>query len=83
MFHVLVLGGIALVAAPPACGGDTSNPSDAGTRSDGFPTEGPNVEAGVRDAVQEFPSELPAFVDAPADVVEEFPREGPAPPPDQ
>jgi hypothetical protein len=85
MFHVLVLGGIALVgSAPAACGGDVSSPGDAGSSKDAteeFPSELPVfVDAGVRDAVNEFPSELPVFVDSGIDDArEEFPREGPQP----
>ena len=79
MFQVLVLGGIALVGAPPSCGGEMSTIGDAGTTRDAFPTEGPAaVDASVRDAVNEFPSELPVFVDASArDAVNEFPSELP------
>ena len=68
MFHVLVLGGIALVGAAEACGGDTVTIDDGGVVKDAtgeFPSELPAMgEAGVRDATSEFPSELPVFVDA-------------------
>jgi hypothetical protein len=89
MFHVLVLGGIALVGGAEACGGDTVSIEDGGVKdaTGEFPSELPAyVEASVRDAVEEFPSELPAFVDAgvdaPADghstdALDEFPSELP------
>jgi hypothetical protein len=90
MFHVLVLGGIALVGGAEACGGDTVSIDDGGAVKDAtgeFPSELPvYVEAGVRDATSEFPSELPVFVDAGvdagadrqiADARDEFPSELP------
>ena len=66
MFHVLVLGGIALVGGVGACGGSVSTPTDAGSRDhdSGLPSE---LDASnVADAGHDtgFPSELPAFVDA-------------------
>jgi len=45
MFHVIVLGGIAIVGTAPSCGARTTE-ADSGT---------------MRDAPGDFPSEVPAF----------------------
>jgi hypothetical protein len=87
MFHVIVAGGIALVAVPTAaatgCGGAVSTSAgDAGSHPDAFPVEGP----AYYDA---FPQEGPpppfdAGLDADASQVldagsdiDAFPHEGP------
>jgi hypothetical protein len=71
MFHVLVIGGIALLG-PAGCGGQTAtspgiNVKDAAadTREDVFfPSELPSfVEAG-REPLDAFPSELATIIDA-------------------
>jgi hypothetical protein len=59
MFHVLVLGGIALVGGG-ACGGGASVPAEAGTREAGFPSElAVRADASVVDA--SFDTGLPSF----------------------
>lgn len=66
MFHVLVLGGIALTA----CGGavtTSSRGTDSGSGEDAFPQEGPAQ-------VDAFPTETAQQVDA-------FPSESPCHPP--
>jgi hypothetical protein len=89
MFHVIVAGGIALVALPSAaatgCGGAVSSTSDAGSQGDGFPVEGvdtgyfpvegppPPLEAGA-DAIADV--RVDAIVDAGVDA-DAFPHEGP------
>jgi hypothetical protein len=87
MFHVIVAGGIALVALPAAgaagCGGAVSTtPGDGGSHQDAFPVEGP----AYYDA---FPQEGPPppvdsgldadashVLDAGSDI-DAFPHEGP------
>lgn len=73
MFHVLVLGGIGLVA--PACGGSVGNPAvvhgcdplncpdggDAGV--DGFPAEGLRVAPDAGHGFDAFPSETGEAID--------------------
>jgi hypothetical protein len=88
MFHVLVLGGIGLVA--PACGGAISPAlprNDAAT--DAFPSEGPaHIDAGssldAHSSFDAFPSETAERLDAfPAEtdsIPDAFPTEGLVPP---
>jgi hypothetical protein len=85
MFHVIVLGGIGLVA----CGGVATGSGDPGdasseTATDAFPSEGktpgpdafPSETATVLDASTDgFPSETDPAGDA---TIDSFPTEGPA-----
>jgi hypothetical protein len=86
MFHVIVAGGIALVALPSAaaagCGGAVSTTSDGGSPGDGFPAEGPaQFDAFPQETA---PPPLEAGADAKADAIADagfdadaFPHEGP------
>jgi hypothetical protein len=95
MFHVIVLGGMGLVA----CGGSVASNDGVLTdaKADSFPSEGTvTIDGGFIDAgdarppsdgpsiVDVFPAEGPAFLDAftPSDgpaVLDAFPEEGTAP----
>ena len=91
MFHVLVLGGIALVAPTPGCGSRTDLALGGGADAGAVP-----VDAHVAPVQDAFPSELPGtipdafpselatpIVDATADVrVDAFPSELPTRIPD-
>ena len=70
LFHVVVLGGLALVA-DQACGGATTDignqQRDGGTDAESFPSELPvfvDSGDGSSSSSSGFPSELPVFVDA-------------------
>jgi hypothetical protein len=65
LFHVIVLGGLALIAHE-SCGGQTSG-TDGGTdATEEFPSELPTfIDANAAETGQDaFPSELPTVIDA-------------------
>ena len=84
MFRVLVLGGLALIAAQDACGGTTAPGNDGGNDAaqnpDSFPSELPVwVDAGVTpDATTDAADETGAS-DASGGGLDGFPSELPSP----
>jgi hypothetical protein len=84
-FRVIVLGGIALAAAPAAaCGGTTASPGDAGIGADaadsGFPQEGAADSGFPQEGAVDssFPMETGMQLDTGITTMDAFPQEGPA-----